>query len=360
MTVENLPPIVIPTEQPKQGSRLKSLAKGWFYFTSVIGNCGCLVVLFLFVGLVIFARSTGDAIREVAALGDFSSNTYEVVTDVPDTDKRIAIVPVSGVIDEVEVQDIWNSDGIANPQAINRYLDEALKDENVAAVILEVDSPGGTVYASDLIFEKVSEVASEKPLVVYMKSIAASGGYYVSLPAKHIVAHPESYTGSIGTIMRLYNLSGLADKVGVESVVIKSGASKDLLNELEPVKEEDLAIIQTLIDGSQERFVRRVDAFRTIPDALRETTLDGRILGAEQALAAGLIDQIGSLDDAVATASDLAGEWELDVIRYQYQTLWSSFFSGVSSNLNPVATLLDGNAAASMQNKPLYLWHGGI
>jgi len=206
---------------------------------------------------------------------------------------KVAIVKVYGVI--------------KSPDRYIRTLDRLEKDRSVKAVVLRVDSPGGVVGACQEIYEKVRELRRRKPVVVSMGSVAASGGLYISVPATKIVANPGTITGSIGVIIQTYNLKGLADRLGVKVITVKSGRFKDLLNPFKEPDPESLKIVQELINDSYLQFVRAVAESRKIPIERVRQFADGRIFTGRKAKELGLVDYLGGLDRAVEVARELSG-----------------------------------------------------
>ena len=206
---------------------------------------------------------------------------------------KIAIVKLYGVI--------RSSDKVV------KTLDRLEREPSVKAIVLRVDSPGGVVGACQEIYEKVKEVKEKKPVVVSMGSVAASGGLYVSVGASKIVANPGTITGSIGVILQTYNLKGLADKIGVKVITVKSGKFKDLLNPFKEPDPESLKVVQQLIDDSYRQFVEAVAQGRKIPVEKVREFADGRIFTGRRAKELGLVDYLGGLDRAVEVARELSG-----------------------------------------------------
>lgn len=183
------------------------------------------------------------------------------------------------------------------------------KSPSVKAIVLRIDSPGGGVVPSQEIHDAVIRVRNEnnKKVVASMGTVAASGGYYIAVASDRILANPGTLTGSIGVIMELANLQGLLRKMGVESVVIKSGAHKDLASPFRKMSAEDRRILQAVLDDVHEQFIEAVAEGRALELADVRPLADGRIFTGRQARAARLVDEIGNLDDAIQTAADLAG-----------------------------------------------------
>ena len=195
-----------------------------------------------------------------------------------------------------------------------RQLRYFLKQDNVKAVVLRVDSPGGIVAPSQEINAEVKKFAARKKIIVSMGSLAASGGYYISAPATMIYANPGTITASIGVILKLSNIESLMDKIGIKSHTLKTGKFKDSGSPLRQFSAEDRAMLQSVIDNTHEQFVRAVSEGRKLPIEEVRKIADGRILSGEQAREHKLVDRLGTLQDAIEEAGRLAeikGEPEL-------------------------------------------------
>lgn len=173
------------------------------------------------------------------------------------------------------------------------------ENRSVRAVILRIDSPGGAVGPSQEIYNEVIKLQKEKPVVVSMGSVTASGGYYIAAPVKRIFANPGTITGSIGVIMSFPNFEGLMEKVGVSSVVVKSGQFKDIGSPTRPFKKKERALMQALIDDVHAQFVEAVSLGREMPADEVRRIADGRIFSGRQALAVGLVDELGGFQEAL-------------------------------------------------------------
>ena len=182
-----------------------------------------------------------------------------------------------------------------------------VKDSSIKAIVLRVDSPGGAVAPSQEIYEEVRKAVVKKKIVVSMGSVAASGGYYIAAPASRIIANPGTLTGSIGVIMEIPNLEGLMNKIGVKTEVIKSGKHKDIASVFRGIGKEEREILQNVLDNVHEQFITAVaEGRRMLRDDIKKIA-DGRVFTGEQALKAGLVDELGNLEDAIKTAASLAG-----------------------------------------------------
>jgi protease-4 len=188
-----------------------------------------------------------------------------------------------------------------------RQLRHFLKKDEIKAVVLRVDSPGGVVAPSQEIYEEVRKFAAKKKIVVSMGSLAASGGYYISAPATLIFANPGTITASIGVIIKLSNIETLMDKIGIKSTVIKTGKFKDSGSPVRELTEDDRAMFQSVIDSTHNQFVKAVAKGRKLPEDEVRRIADGRVLSGEQALALKLVDRLGTFQDAIEEAGRLAG-----------------------------------------------------
>src|SRR5213592_2428587 len=196
-------------------------------------------------------------------------------------------------------------------------LQQARDDDRVRAIVLEIDSPGGEVTASDAIYSALVKARARKPVVVYMDSLAASGGYYVSCGGKFLMASDTTITGSIGVIIQTLNYEQLFNKVGLASVVFKSGKFKDMLNGARPITPEERELVQSFIMKTYDKFLGIVAKERNLPaDLLRNSIADGRILSGKDAFENKLIDGLGELDDAFAKARQLANAPGAKIVKY--------------------------------------------
>ncbi|HLG28939.1 MAG TPA: signal peptide peptidase SppA, partial [Candidatus Brocadiales bacterium] len=193
------------------------------------------------------------------------------------------------------------------------------KDDKLVAILLEIDSPGGGITASDTIYNHILKFKekTKKKVVVYMKDVAASGAYYISMSADKIVAHPTTITGSIGVIMPLINIADLIERYGVKDKSITSGSIKDIGSPTKPMSEEEETVLKTIIDEMYMRFVTIISENRGMPVEEIKKLADGRIYTGKQALDNGLVDQLGYMEDAVNITKELAGVTEAQIVKYQ-------------------------------------------
>lgn len=232
---------------------------------------------------------------------------------------KILMVQIDGVLND-ESDSSWYGLRRENPVArVREELDRARRDNQIAALLIRIDTPGGTVTASDLIYQEILRFKQERslPVIAQLMGMATSGGYYVAMSADTIVAHPTTVTGSIGVIFAGVNLSGLMAKYGVADQTITSGPYKDTGTPLRPMRPDERAQIQSVIDDMYDRFLEVVRKGRPQLDAQAVSRLaDGRIYSAPQALANGLVDKMGDVEEAVAVARARAGLADARVVTY--------------------------------------------
>lgn len=208
---------------------------------------------------------------------------------------KIALVRIEGVI----------ADSKSVIEELHRHHD----DQSIKAILLRIDSPGGAVVPSQEIYDEVKKIkeSGKKKIVTSMGTVAASGGYYIAAASERIIANPGTLTGSIGVIMELANVEGLLQKIGVESVTIKSGKNKDVGSPFRKMKEEERALLQVVMDDVHAQFIEAVAEGRALEIEKVRTLADGRIFTGRQAKELGLVDELGSLDVAVKKTAELAG-----------------------------------------------------
>ncbi len=231
---------------------------------------------------------------------------------------RIAVILAEGDIVD------GNVEGAISSEKFAKEIRKARKDENIKAIVLRVNSPGGSILASDVIWREMSEAKKVKPVIVSMGEVAASGGYYIAAPADTIVAQPNTITGSIGIFGILFNVQELVnDKLGVTSDVVSTGELSDFGNMGRPLTEVERTIIQSSVEDGYETFISRVAEGRGMhPDSVRKVA-SGRVWTGTQAKARGLVDVLGGLDTAIgiAAAKIKAGE-DYRVVYYPEKKPW--------------------------------------
>lgn len=233
---------------------------------------------------------------------------------------KILVIPVTGIITDSPGRNTFGGTNELNlTSRIREELDLARKDPEIKALILKIDSPGGAVTATDIIYHEIIRYKDEMDIYVVsqLDTTAASGGYYLAVSGDKIIAHPTTITGSIGVIATMINIKGLMDKLGIEDQTIKSGKAKSMGSVLKKMTPEEQALFQEIIDTMYERFFNIVLKGRpNLTEAKLRAVADGRVLAAPQAKKAGLIDEIGYWDDAVSLTADSAGITNPTVITY--------------------------------------------
>ncbi|HEY7039800.1 MAG TPA: signal peptide peptidase SppA, partial [Methylomirabilota bacterium] len=214
---------------------------------------------------------------------------------------KVAVVEVEGLIGA-------GADRGLDTDAIIRTLHEYRDDPAIRAVVLRINSPGGVVAPTQEIFTAVRRLReAKKPVVASLGSVAASGGYYVAVAADRIYASPGTLTGSIGVVMQLANVEGLLKKVGVEYVVVKAGAYKDVGNFARPMTAEERRILQALLDDVYDQFIAAVADGRRLEAKDVRGFAEGRIYSGRQAQGLKMVDDLGGLEDAIEAAAQMAG-----------------------------------------------------
>ena len=279
-------------------------------------------------------------------------------------DAKILLTDISGFLSE-EGQSQTLVIGPSAPRVgllvrFREELKKAAEDPDVKALIVRINSPGGTVTASDILFKELQlfKAVKKVPVVAVMMDVAASGGYYIALGADTIVAHPTTVTGSIGVIMLTVGAEGLMQKLGVTAEAIKSGARKDMGSPFRAMTGEERQIFQSVIDGLQSQFLARLVESRKLPTDTAKRLADGRVYTAQQALDAKLIDRIGYMDDALELTKKTIGVDQAKVVVYhrpsEYRATWyarsEAPSSSVDMSLSRLATVLGSGPGL------FYLW----
>jgi protease-4 len=310
-------------------------------------NCLVITVIVIII-IIILLACAGVCVLFSSAFSDYdmsSTDSSQGETIIAGGEDKIVVINVEGVIMDTESStDIWGS-SYASSNQIVKYLDYAIEDSDVKAVILSMDTPGGDVYASDIIYKKIKEVqASGVKVVSLMRGVAASGGYYISAPADKIVANSMTLTGSIGVLMQFQSMSGLYEKLGIETRVITNSEGEyktgEGLFDDDPDGEED-KIYQEIVDETFDRFVTIVAEGRGLEKDEVLEFADGRVMTGAKALELGLIDELGDFDTALSVAEELAGITNATVIEYSEYDFWSTLISYVGNIANPTAKLMD-------------------
>ncbi len=248
--------------------------------------------------------------------------------------RKIAVVNVQGEI-------ISGSEGfLGSAEAVSgnliSQLQQARNDKAVSAVILRLNTPGGSVVGSDEVSREIAKVRrAGKTVVASMEEVAASGGYFIAAGANEIVANPSTITGSIGVIMVLLNVERAAGKLGVEPIVVKAGRLKDIGSPFREMTPRERRIFQRLLDEAHQRFMNVVAEGRRMPMRKVRRIADGRILSGEQARDLGLVDRLGTFDDAVSEAKRLERLRQARVVEYERAFSFTDFFTGITRIRTP-------------------------
>jgi protease-4 len=222
--------------------------------------------------------------------------------------EHVALIRIEGVIVAGQSGFSFLGGAATGSDDIVEQLDEAIEDENAKAILLRINSPGGSAAGAQETYSAIKRATEAgKPVVVSMADVAASGGYYVAAPADVIFADPATITGSIGVIATHQDMSGLFDKLGIDAEVIKSGELKDMFNPTEPLSPEAREVVTALVEEVFGQFVTAVAEGRGMAEADVLALADGRIYTGQQAIDNGLIDQLGGMHEALAEAGSRAG-----------------------------------------------------
>lgn len=278
--------------------------------------------------------------------------------------EKILIIDISGIISEERQRGLV---GVSeDPDMVARIKEElkmATRDKHVKAIILRINSPGGTVTASDMIYHEIEQFKKNTAIkvVACIMDLGASGGYYVAASADRIIAHPTTVTGSIGVIMLNLSVEGLLQKIGIADTSIKTGEYKDMGSPLKTMTEEERRIFQGIMDSLYERFLTAITENRKdLPLEKLRSLADGRIYTAQQALENGLIDQIGYLDEAIALAKKESGLTGARVITYHRPRVYkNNIYSQLSNTGISTINLLNIDLKTFIHSDTpsfLYLW----
>lgn len=281
---------------------------------------------------------------------------------------KVVIIDISGIItDHDEGPHMMFEKGPGMLARVKEELDKAAKDNHVRAIVLRINSPGGSVTTCDILNHEINEFRKSHKgvaVVAELMDVAASGGYYVAVASDRIVAHPTTVTGSIGVVAFSVNATGLMDKIGITNQTIKSADKKDMGSPLRQMTSEEREILQSIIESMYGRFLDAVAAGRPELAKLSRDELkkiaDGRVYSADQAVSLKLADRIGYLDDAVTLARELAGIKEATVVTYSRpraykNNIYSLFERDVPATVNLVN--IDAGALTERSGmRFMYLW----
>lgn len=296
-------------------------------------------ILLFFYGLINVEQVFKEEIEEKFIYGD------EL------TKEKIALISLSGVIADRN----QSFSGIITPQYIRKILNNVAKDKDVKGVILEINSPGGSAVAAEIIYKIIKEFKETKkiPLISYFKDIATSGAYYIALSSDKIYANTHTITGSIGVIAYFIDLEGLLkNKLEVEVVTIKEGEFKDIGSPFRRMSEEEYQMLQTILNQSYVKFKERIREARKINIEEIESLTGGRIYNANQAKELKLIDAIGDLSEIFGEIKQMAGLQKAKVVEYSRRPGILEEMIGISKNVfNSRSFLIEIN-----DGRILYIW----
>jgi protease IV len=315
--------------------------------------CGCILVALFLHGL--FAGATQSVMTTLGSGDDEERRVVEEVISGArlDTAKKVVVIDVKGMILSESAFDMASSRRIAYE------LGAARRDPQVVAIVLDMDTPGGEVTASDEIYREVRLCRkANRPVVTCMHSLGASGGYFIAAGSDWIVANRLTITGSIGVIIGTTNYTGLFTKLGLEAEVFKSGQMKDMLRGSRERTDMERAYVQSLVDSTFREFATVVASGRTRYDSAEDVIAsefgDGRILSGADAFRLGLVDQLGYFDDAVDKAKELAHAPLTKVVRYRRPLRLTDLFLGMSAQSRLGLRSLLPREAQAVQSGHLY------
>jgi protease-4 len=273
-----------------------------------------------------------EAGEDIERLTGVAGYLASVEKDEEDKDKVVVIYAEGDIVsgnDEDEVAGTY----------ISGLLREAREDDDVKAVVLRVNSPGGSADASDIIQRETILLKKEKPLIVSMGTVAASGGYWISAYGDEIIAEPNTITGSIGVFGMFLNIKKLVNEFGVRVETARTAPAADIFSLFRPKTEAELAVIQKFIDNIYDQFLNKVSEGRKLDRAAVHEIAQGRVWSGKQALKLGLVDRFGGLSDAIAAAAEKAGLEDYRVEEYQQP---GSFVEDIMEELGFGASVATG------------------
>lgn len=298
-------------------------------------------------------RAVGASKNDLSAsskLNTISSSSYfKTIKSTPiDSSDRIALVYAQGSILYGE-----GSPTIMGQETMNKALQSAREDRNIKAVVLRINSPGGSALTSDLIWREVEKTAKEKPVVVSISDVAASGGYYIATPATYIIAQPTSITGSIGVFGTLPNASELAEQWGVSSYTLSTHERSATYSPLRPLSDTFRAELTEGIEQTYQTFLERVASGRSMSIESVDAIAQGRVYLAPKALELGLVDEIGTLDDAINKAAELAA---IDEFKLREYPRYKSDFERLLGDLPAASLSIISSKLPSIVSDYLIFW----
>jgi len=279
---------------------------------------------------------------------------------------KIAIIDVDGLLINMR-KNGWMRTGDNPVSLFVEKLDKAAADRDVKAVVLRLNSPGGTVTASDIMYHSLREFKDKtgKPVVASILGLGCSGAYYLACGCDGIIAQPSSVTGNIGTIFQTFSVAGTMEKIGVKSVTIKSGELKDIASPLHDLSDGERKVLDGIIQDLYEQFLTVVkEGRKTIGEGKLPDLADGRVFVAKEALKEGLIDRIGYMADGVEWAKEMAGVEKTRVVIYSRPSSYKPNAYGSATSqvgaLGPLINVEMPDWLGSSSTQFLYLWQPGV
>jgi protease-4 len=325
-------------------------------------SLGCLLALVcaallvsLFVNLAQFAGGVASGMGGTGGAAKPRAKFSEVELVAGKGEGKLVQIDLEGMITGMTESGFFGVP-MSGVERVKTQLEQAAGDDRVKAVVLRINSPGGEVTASDTLYTAVKKLAEQKPVVVHMDAVAASGGYYIACGATKVVAAETTLTGSIGVIIDTINYAELFDKVGLKSRAFVSGPFKDSLSGGREMREEKERYVQQLVDEMYDKFLGVVAEGRGLNKAaLRSGVADGRVVTGGQALKAGLVDALGYVEDAYKLAGELAGVEGAQVVRYRREVSLFEMLGGAEAGARRADRTLRlelGGAAGAFALRP--------
>lgn len=332
--------------------RTRESRRGCLWAVIVLQSLALLVVFSIVVGLVLVGISLNPPMKRRGVGKDEYPDLKEVWSYGAGQTKVVRI-PLQGMIFLGKDDGLFSSVMGSSVMAL-KSIRRATHDPDARAIILEINSGGGGITASDVIYNALLDFkAAQKgrKVIAVFGDTAASGAYYVALAADHIIAHPTTVTGSIGALMQTLNIRGLGEKIGVKDVTIKSGKDKDILNPFGELTLEQREMLQALVDEFHNRFVSLVASGRNLSETTVRSLANGEVFTASRALKLGLIDQIGYWENAMSKTAEFLHVDNVKVYRYEEEFSFSGFLKAVQP-WKPTVDLV----RKISRTRLLYLW----
>ena len=320
---------------------------------------------YLVITMLILMMITACSGPRIKLFSDTIDPLKEFTLEGSGTDK-ILLIPVNGLISDMPKKGLIHTSASVVEQIVSQ-INKAEKDKQIKAVLFKINSPGGTITASDLLYHEISSFKERTgtKITISMMDVATSGAYYISLPADLIMAHPTTVTGSVGVIYLQPKVGGLMDKIGLGVDVKKYGKNKDMGSPFRDSSEEEQKLMQKAVNDFGERFIRLVQKHRKPERQALSEISTARVFLAEEALKLGLVDKIGYLSDAVKESKMLAGiSKDARVVVYRRNEFPEDNYyntAGIASeDLNISVINIELPESLSLKTGFYYLWPGAM